>query len=145
MSTSTEGALLHFTSPERLAMIRAAGFLKVTESNIGSGRPDWPPSGEHVGPDVVWLTDALETTAKALGVESVQYDGTDKMAVRITVKVPDAEVSWWPDFAREHGIHRQWRRLMERGRDADSWWVIPRPVMLSEVAAIEHRPPGGWE
>ena len=127
----------HYTSTERLVMIRSTGIIRTTESNIGSGRSDWPPFGSHVGPDVVWLTDEPEPDSQALALTTI--DGSDKTEVRITVSLADDEVMWWPDFAKQHGIHRQWRRALELGRDPQSWWVVERAIALCEVVAIEQR------
>lgn len=135
--------LYHFTSPERLTMIRLEGEIRVTESNIGSPHPDWPPCGEHVGPDVVWLTD-VDTIGNGAGLAlDGSLDGTDKTAVRIEVDVPDADVTWWPDFARAHGMHRNWRRVIERGRDPESWFVVARAIPRREWVKVDA--PGGGE
>lgn len=131
--------LYHFTSPERLTMIRITGEIRVTESNIGSNRPDIRPYGEHVGPDVVWLTDVGVVSARGAGLDRTP-DGTDKTAVRITVDVPDHEVIWWPDFAVEHGMHKAWRRALERGRDPRSWFVLTRPIPRAEWVDVEGGP-----
>jgi len=130
--------LYHFTSPERLARIQGAGVLRTTESNIGSGHPDWRPYGEHIGPDVVWLTDDQSPDGRALALD-LQIDGTDKMAVRITVDVDEADVWWWPDFALHHGAHRKWRRLLGQGRAPESWWVHPAPIPVASFLAVEAR------
>jgi hypothetical protein len=129
-----EMILYHFTSVERIPLIQAAGFLRVTESNIGSGRPDWPPYGEHAGPDVVWLTNEPEPDKVGLGVGTV--DGSDETLVRITVDIADGDVMWWPDFRTLHGIHPRWRRALEKGRNPDSWWVVSRNIVASEFVAV---------
>jgi len=136
--------LYHFTSPERLRLIYAAGAIHVTESNIGSPRPDWPPFGEHVGPFVVWLTDLEEVGAgRGAGLDA-SLDGTDKTTVRITVEVPDLDVTWWPDFRQAHGMNRQWRRALEKGRDPESWFVVERPISRNEWVRVEMLGAGVW-
>jgi hypothetical protein len=130
--------LYHFTSPERLTAILAEGVIRTTESNIGSGRPDLPPCGDHVGPDVVWLTDRQEPDARGLALD-LQIDGTDKTGVRITVEVPDAE--HWPAFATAYGMNATWRRAMEEDRAPQTWWVVARPITMIEVIAIEAAEP----
>lgn len=127
--------MYHFTSPERLELIRLSGFIRTTESNIGSPNPAWVPYGEHVGPDVVWLTDVPRPRAKAIALD-VTLDGTDKTAVRITVDVDAEDLTWWPDFRRRHGIHREWRRHLERGRDPDSWWVVEHPIPVESFVEV---------
>ena len=88
------------------------------EFNIGSGREDWPPMGEHVGPDVVWLTDREEPWSRGLALDGT-LDGTDKTEVCITVEVADA-VEWW-DFVCADGIHPRWQRRLEEGRAPATW------------------------
>ncbi len=132
--------LYHFTSAERMDMIWRDGFIRTTESNIGSPWPDSPPYGEHVGPDVVWLTDVEASSAVALGVGSGvrglnSLDGTNKREVRVTVDVPDVDVTWWPDFARAHGMNPKWRRRFEHG-DPESRWIVCRPIHMPEVVNL---------
>lgn len=121
--------LYHFTSPERLALILADGMIRTTENNLR-------PPGDGVGPAVVWLTDEPEPEPAAVGLDGMA-DGTDKTAVRLTVRVAESEVIWWPDFANEYAMPRAWRRALERERDPESWWVLPRTIGMTEVVAIE--------
>lgn len=79
-----------------------------------------------------------ESGARALAIDRTP-DGTDKTAVRITVDVPDADVTWWPDFAKAHGMNRQWRRVIERGRDPESWFVVARAIPESEWVRVDGR------
>lgn len=76
--------------------------------------------------------------AKALARETV--DGTDKTAVRISVDVDGREVTWWSDFVAAHGTERRWLRAVERGRAPESWWVVSRSVLASEVTTIATQP-----
>jgi hypothetical protein len=77
-------------------MARCTALVLVDCEN--SRRHDWPPFGEHVGPDVVWRTDSDEPNARALAIEGT--DRTDKTAMRRTVDVP--EQLFYP--ARSEGL-----------------------------------------
>lgn len=91
----------------------------------------------------MWLTD-VDTIGNGAGLAlDGSLDGTDKTAVRIEVDVPDADVTWWPDFARAHGMHRNWRRVIERGRDPESWFVVARAIPRREWVKVDA--PGGGE
>lgn len=136
--------LYHFTSRHHLPMIRLTGELSCTESNIGSPSRIQPPFGEHVGPDVVWLTSSPEPEghglegAKAVSGYGTAGDDVDKSEIRITVEIPDSDAEHWPEFAVAHGIHPEWRRALEKGHRAESWYVCRRPIPRSEWRAVEN-------
>lgn len=123
--------LYHFTALHHHESIYRDGYLRTTESNIGSPVALLPPHGEHYGPDVVWLTDQPDPTPVDIAVDGALLD---KMQVRFAVRLEDAER--WSDFAEHHGIHPEWRRILEDGRRPETWWVVTRPVRLTEVTAI---------
>lgn len=136
--------LYHFTCLLHLPKIREDGVITTTESNIGSPRPDWPPTGEHHGPDVVWLTTEPKRTAASHGLDRSETTDdiatvADKTAVRIKVQVPDDEAFYWPDWARDQGIDDRWFDLLGRGRRPDLWWVVTRPVPESEWLKVAVR------
>lgn len=58
--------LYHVTCRQHLTAIIRSGTLAMAESNIGSPWPWSKPFAEHIGPDVVWLTD--DCAAKILAV-----------------------------------------------------------------------------
>jgi hypothetical protein len=120
--------LYHYTSLYHLPLIKAAGYLKLVESNIGSPDKRFPPYGEHVGPDVVWLTESPSPKGHGLGGASV-----DKRAVRIEVDIEDA--IRWREFANKHGINRDWYRIMDMSGEytARYWWVSLRPIPIAEA------------
>ena len=125
--------LYHFTTRLHLSAITKSGFLKVTESNVGSGSPLMPPTGQHVGPDVVWLTSSVSGDGCGL-------DGglSDKTELRFVVEVPDAVR--WVDWAPAAQMHPRWRRALSRGQDVSSWYVVERPIPMSEWVSIEGAP-----
>jgi len=138
--------LYHYTTVLHLPSIGADGHLKVTESNIG-GPPgkSIEPSGEHVGPDVVWLTDRDGLTTNrdtlragcALSSGSFSILSVDKTVVRFTVEVPDEDVMRWEDFAKEHGISRRWQRILEKWPRRPNWWfVVQRPIGSEEWVEV---------
>ncbi len=122
--------LYHFTSLYHLPLIRQAGFLKLVESNIGSPDKRFLPYGEHVGPDVVWLTERMDPSGHGLGGASV-----DKRKVRIEFNIEDMESAIrWRDFANQHGINREWYRIMDKSGDytARYWWVSRLEIPVGE-------------
>ena len=138
--------LYHYTSRAAWQLIQQDGFIRPTESNIGSARPDWPPMGDRVGPDVVWLTDQPAPNARALALQkppahvlaALEAQGNrarwePKTQVRIRLDLQDGEAEPWRTFCTRHGIHRQWRRALERGRAPATWYVLPRSVALDEI------------
>jgi hypothetical protein len=140
--------LYHFTSLQNHWAIQRDQEIRTTESNIGSGRPDMPPFGEHVGPDVVWLTTrespkrnglehppgALVHHAKATGRPAIEWD---KTRIRITVDLPANEVARWSVWSKRYRMHPKWRKAMETGNAAGSWWVIERPIRGDEIVHVE--------
>ncbi len=136
--------LYHFTNWVHYAEIASSGVILTTESNIGSGDPELQPYGEHLGPDVVWLTDsqsgegcALDYCPAVMAELQSEMDlpaaALDKRNVRLTCELPDEEWHHWPEWAGVHGINPHWQRIVERDQRPWSWWVIERPVALKEI------------
>lgn len=121
--------LYHFTAAQHLASILDAQCLTLTESNIGSGRPDWPPYGEHVGPDVVWLTSSRSPKRQGLN--------DPKTVIRFTVEPAADAVHRWLDWSRQYGINAQWAAVLESGMNAASWWVSEQPIDGCDWLAVE--------
>jgi len=114
--------LYHFTSIFHLPEILNESVLLPSESNVGSAHPSLAPYGEHYAPDVVWLTSQAES------VNHGNADGgVDKMRIRITVEV---EAEKWIDFAKRHGINRQWYRILDTtgGFTSRYWYVSEKPI-----------------
>ena len=135
--------LYHFTCWQWYLKIVADGQITTTESNIGSpppppGAPMWPPCGAHVGPDVVWLTRREEPSRNGMAVSSDVIPelarppiDLDKSHVRLTVEVPDAQ--HWPEWAKAHGIHPKWYRVLATNLSPESWYVVERPITVAEI------------
>jgi hypothetical protein len=133
--------LNHFTNPTNADYMIASGVIMTTESNIGCRPEDalrhgLHPVGEHVGPDVVWLTD-LDTAAQT----GVLGGPARKGGVKVTVEVPDAEVHPWSEWAFDHGIHPTWYESLGRHNRPDRWWVVERPIPHTEWVEITADPP----
>ena len=143
--------LYHFTNVHHWDSIQADGQINVTESNVGSISPWLPPYGEHVGPDVVWLTDT--TSSRGLALEPplhvyepherdaatafCQAEGTfDKKAVRLTVELPEDECHQWRRWVKRYDMNPEWKRIFQSGREPYRWWVIERPILLSEIVDV---------
>lgn len=126
--------LYHFTAAGHLPTIQAAGFLKVTESNVH-------PTRGHVGPDVVWLTsDPLARLGHGL------ISNVDKAMVRFTVDLP---AILWTDWAPAQDTPGWWRDTMVKvgggAEAAATWYVWPAPIPAKRWLAVETRPATGWE
>jgi hypothetical protein len=138
--------LYHFTSEMYLETILQCGYLKVCESNIGAPGPPFEGKiGEHVGPDVCWLTD-LRAPTKPLGLDpphilppGAQWaEKSLKDRVRFTLELPDHEVHKWEPWARERGIDPDWFAVLASFAVAKHVYLIERPVPREEWAGI-HR------
>jgi hypothetical protein len=114
--------LYHYTAntPCHLGSILETGEIRTTESNISF-------HANHVGPDVVWLTDLHDPRD---AVRGGLYPL--KTTARITVEVADAIP--WRQFAMEHGMSRDDRRRLDRagGGQGAHWFVVPWPVRGDE-------------
>ena len=124
--------LYHYTSTRHLPYILKAGYLDVTESNIGSGVPEHDPYGEHVGPDVVWLTTSENPGHKQGLTTSADTGWPDKTEIRFTVDVPDA--LHWPKWSRSQGIDKRWARCLETDHYPEQWFVVVRRILLTECS-----------
>lgn len=139
--------LYHFTNWVNDVEIGSSGVILTTESNIGSVRPDLQPYGEHLGPDVVWLTDSQSGGGCGLRYPAVMTQlhtkmglpaaALDKRKVRSTCELPDEECHHWPAWATAHGINRRWQRIFEKGQTPWTWWLIERPITPNEIVKSE--------
>jgi hypothetical protein len=143
--------LFHYTNWLNCVGIMDSGEIRRTESHIGSADPKMLPCGEHVGPDVVWLT--TKSTATANGVDrllvtlkqkSVQLGcpmiALDKTQVRLTVEIPDDEVHSWPEWAKAHGIHGRWQMTREKNQAPWCWRIAERAVRSDEIVDTRMTP-----
>lgn len=153
--------LYHWTNVVWLEAIVTDGFIKTTASDIaGPQRAALPnkatwreyrhPKGmtPETEPKVVWLANNPLVDASYLGVvDAIHGLPVDarmappewrKTRVRITVDVPDADVQWWPRFARQRRMNEKWYQAMARGhRDPKEWFVVLRPIPLAEIIRID--------
>lgn len=158
--------LYHFTSVRWLESIMADGVIKTTASNIaGPERHEAPDKQTYLAyrtrgvsvatePKVVWLTNNAVVDASYLGMIMRQEGdpfGTPipahmtpkefrKTRVRITVEVPDADVHWWPYWARHNDrakINERWYQQLAEGKKPKEWFVVTRQIPLDEIVQIE--------
>ena len=127
--------LCHYTTELHLPLILAAGFLKVTESNIGSPVPGLEPTGAHYAPDVVWLSDSDEVAG--LGLNTTIALGLGLF--RFVVAVPDDEIHHWPTWRQQFDMNDAWRASFELDQRPESWWLAERPISRREWVAIHYR------
>ena len=118
-------SLFHYTHVRHYLQIVVDGKITTTESNIGSGIPGLLPYGEHIEPDVVWLTDRDEPIRCGVDVQPVATPVVyDKTRVRLTVDVPAVEVHHWPAWSRRHRMNPKWRRRLEANMSPSRWYVV---------------------
>lgn len=127
--------LHHYTSTIHLPFILRDGHLRTTESNVGSPWESWPPYGEHVGPDVVWLLDTPEPGATSHGLSGGR---SDKTAVRLTVDTDSAVP--WEKWRPRREMHPSWREAFVAaggGTDASAhWWVSEAAIFSNDWVDI---------
>lgn len=151
-STETPLKLFHFTAIEHLSHIVRSGALQTTESNIGSGSPEWSPHGEHVGPDVLWCFDTPEPEGARKMLTTVRRTSrgsqrVSKLLVRFSLAVPDEDVVSWLPWARDQRIHPQWLAALSKDQRPDTWRCVLRGVPEAEWAEVEWRSSerGAWQ
>ena len=86
---------------------------------------------EHAGPDVVWLTRNPEAVVQTWKKGSA----VDKTEIRFAVDVPGREAHRWRDWSASRGIDPNWARYLAMP-GSGSWYVVERPVPMSEWAEI---------
>lgn len=139
MQTRTR-VLWHFTAPLILRDIVTSRRLVVSESNVGSGRRDRPPHGEHVGPDVVWLFDTATPAEDTILGDAPDQPIMDKRLVRIGVRLPEGDAIRWRHWPPRGVMHPKWRRVFEDHASTYNWFVIERDIPAEEWISIEWRP-----
>lgn len=119
------------------------GLLDV-EKLVGDMERSQLQFGEHIGPDVVWLTNnpAPRQGWQSYGRE-IPYVFA-KHAVLFTVEVPDEDVLKWSDWARQQNILDWWYDQLDESGDfgADNWYVVPRRIPKSEWVSIHNTETG---
>lgn len=150
--------LYHFTSTHHLTSIMADGIIRTTESNLAG--PDASSLSQRklrrqychsrltraTEPQVVWLSKDPVPDTRYLGAvdgrngQPIKHEDVppewQKARVRITVSLPDADVAWWPKWARESGIKEPWYQMLAHQSNPKLWYVVLRSIALSEVVAI---------
>lgn len=133
--------LYHFTSKHHLELILKAGVITTTESNVGSPHFALQPTGDHYGPDVVWLLDTPVlhyNHGLSMDPDSKIQMLWNKTEVRITVRVEGAVP--WLKWKPAEEMNPRWRRSFLQGvggRDAARrWWVLEREIPRDEWLEI---------
>jgi hypothetical protein len=138
--------LWHFTSLAHLPLIIGDARLTTTESNVGSGRPEWPPFGDRLAADVLWCFDS---PTPVIGDRRMLTGGlmtvsgpipVDKRLVRFTIDVPTEAVVAWVPWARAAGISEEWLASLTANNPGDGWRCILREVPAEEWVAVDWRP-----
>lgn len=93
--------------------------------------------GEHVGPDVVWLTSDPTPKQAWQSLDNVLDVRAEKSQILFVVDVPDEDVKKWSHWAFEQGISRFWYdALDDDDGSAENWYVVPREIPKAEWVAI---------
>lgn len=101
--------------------------------------PNTPPVkfGEHVGPDVVWLTKDPTPVQPWAHTERNLPIEWQKSEVLITVDVPVEDAHKWSTWAFEQGISKMWYDALDSDDgSAENWFVVERPIPMEEWTAI---------
>lgn len=106
---------------------------------------DWEPNpdrvttlfGEHVGPDVVWLTSDTTPKQDWQSVDLAPSRSHRKDEVLFVVDVPDEDVHKWSTWAFTHGISQFWYDALDNDdAEATNWYVVEREIPKSEWVGI---------
>lgn len=106
---------------------------------------DWEPDpgaqpplyGEHVGPDVVWLTSDPTPVQEWAYTNKVKDIRWKKDEILFVVEVPDEDVHSWKEWAFSHGISQFWYDCLNNEDDeARNWYVVEREIPKSEWVAV---------
>lgn len=146
----TKKRLWHYTGATKshLGSILSTGVIRTTDANVSMT--------ERVAPDVVWALDRpvvegeshgllYNEVHKGFGPTGAAHTlGNMKQTGVVVFGVPEAEAFHWLDWAPEQpGFDQTWVDIMIKtggGRAmAESWWVVPRPVLLKEWIQVEDR------
>ena len=99
--------------------------------------------GEHVGPDVVWLTDDPTPCQKWAGLERVPDDlfMYAKDAVIFVVDAPESDTFKWSEWAFDQGISPYWYDCLDNPgddgtMDSEHWYVTTREIPKAEWNAV---------
>jgi len=126
---STPRTFYHFTSPDRVELIRQHGILM--------GDVPLTPTGGFNAP---WLTEDPERGHQRWAAGSCEAKG----AVRLTVEVPFPHplLVRWPDLAKREGVEPKWYATLDRvgGGGSENWWVFKGRIPPEWIVKIEDAP-----
>lgn len=133
--------LYHFTSTAHLPTILSDGYLRPSESNVGSPyKVEGYPHGNNMGPDVVWLLNDPDPSTFSHGLEG---SAVDKRGARISVEVDKFAIRWL-DWEPATYMAPDWREVFIRlagGEEAaGQWFVLPAPIRAphwSQIALLD--------
>lgn len=110
-------------------------------SDTNASSDDLAPYGEHLGPDVVWLTRDITPRQAWASPGGHSWEEHPEMyrkdSILIEVNVPDEEVHKWSEWAFEQGINPNWYYALALGLDEHlDWFVIERPIPFEEWTGV---------
>lgn len=136
--------LYHYTCRKWLDSILENGYLKLSESNLTDWRKHrfdevaYNNGTMQLYKPVVWLTEDEEVTVENTGLNS----SLDKTEIRIAVK-KQPYFKKWKKWSKENNINKEWAAILERGKNASSWWICETRIKLEDsVVKIENTKTG---
>ena len=117
--------LYHYTAKFHLASILKSKCLTLTESNLRYHVEMYKP--------VVWLTNDANS-ALGLGLESSMVD---KSEIKVTVKFLP-HFKYWKVWSRKNKIDSKWANGLEKGNNANSWWISEKIITFDDILKIEN-------
>ena len=136
----------HFTSPNHLAEILNAGYLKLTPSNliepkdVTFGRD--PETGnatmvsamsDSVKP-VVWLT-----TQDTIPSNQASGHGLNGLKTIIRCKIPmKADYLWWHKWSDDNRMKSSWKKRFIRNTSYSTWYICEHRIPLEDIEDIDN-------
>ena len=115
--------LYHYTCGHAASLIRVAGWV------VPHRQIQFPDK-----PELIWLTDLDVPEREGLGLTSYSLH-CDRTEHRVTVSAFAHDVWPWTAYARERGLSRAYRSVVEDcpGVMPMHWWVATVPLPVVEV------------
>lgn len=116
--------LYHYTSTYHLQKILESGYLKLTESNLRFKEEMYKPC--------VWLTNSASPEGHGL-----EGSILNKKAVRIVINMSTKHKKW-KKWSRKNNINDQWADILEKNRNANSWYICESTIPVEDFVRIEN-------
>jgi hypothetical protein len=128
--------------PDNDALVRSTANPEIHVNPVTYGTTKY---GDHVGPDVVWLTDDPTPLQHWQTIDDQPHLPYmfRKNVVLITVEVPDEDAHRWDEWAHEKGILQFWYDALDGDTgNSKHWYVVPRRIPKDEWVSIHNTETG---